>query len=122
MGLKAVALYRDGCKASQPLSTGGDEQEEKTRASHGDRPAATLCSSPVPQSVPEAHQQLTLPHGAEHAHLRRARTPSEEAPRASRRRRVSAGTRSSCAPGEYEDGTLGEIFIDMHKEGAAFRR
>ncbi len=37
------------------------------------------------------------------------------------RRRSLVATRSICAPGEYKDGRLGELFIDMHKEGAAFR-
>ena len=40
---------------------------------------------------------------------------------ASRRRRASAGHKVYLRTGEYEDGQLGEIFIDMHKEGAAFR-
>ena len=47
--------------------------------------------------------------------------PCPTAARATRRRPRSAGIRSSCAPGEYDDGALGEIFLDMHKEGAAFR-
>src|SRR5580700_11288716 len=60
LGLKAVALYRDGCKASQPLSTGSENKKDAPRPA-----GATLLPdallSPVPQGAPEAHQQLTLP-------------------------------------------------------------
>jgi ribonucleoside-diphosphate reductase alpha chain len=85
-GIKAVALYRDGSKLSQPLATGKKVEEPAT---------------PV------------------HPKLRRRRLP--------RRRhgftqesRIS-GHKVFLRTGEYEDGTVGEIFIDMHKEGAAFR-
>jgi ribonucleoside-diphosphate reductase alpha chain len=43
------------------------------------------------------------------------------AARATPRKPSSAATRSTCAPANIDDGRLGEIFIDMHKEGAAFR-
>jgi ribonucleoside-diphosphate reductase alpha chain len=85
-GLKAVALYRDGSKLSQPLVTGKKAEE----------------ASPQP-----------------HPKLRRRRLPkrrhgfTQEA-------RIS-GHKVFLRTGEYEDGTIGEIFIDMHKEGAAFR-
>jgi ribonucleoside-diphosphate reductase alpha chain len=87
-GLKAVALYRDGSKLSQPLTT-------SKRA-----PAAGEAEPPSPR-------------------LRRRRLPK-------RRHGVTqearvAGHKVFLRTGEYEDGTLGEIFIDMHKEGAAFR-
>jgi ribonucleoside-diphosphate reductase alpha chain len=91
-GLKAVALYRDGSKLSQPLATGKKVDE----------PATAAAAAPVA-----------------HPKLRRRRLP--------RRRhgftqesRIS-GHKVFLRTGEYEDGTVGEIFIDMHKEGAAFR-
>jgi ribonucleotide reductase alpha subunit len=89
LGLKAVALYRDGSKMSQPLSTGGKS-----------RPAAAQGEpSPPP--------------------LRRRRLPKRR--RGFTQEARVAGHKVFLRTGEYEDGTVGEIFIDMHKEGAAFR-
>ena len=91
LGLKAIALYRDGCKASQPLSSG---TEQKTEAA----PAAEVIA-------PKPLERKRLP-------LKR-RGFTQEA-------RVG-GHKVYLRTGEYEDGALGEIFIDMHKEGAAYR-
>jgi ribonucleoside-diphosphate reductase alpha chain len=99
LGLKAVALYRDGCKASQPLSTSsGERAEEQTEA----LPAVAALARPSarPEGV-----RVRLPkkrHGfTQEAHV--------------------GGHKVFLRTGEYEDTSLGEIFIDMHKEGAAFR-
>jgi ribonucleoside-diphosphate reductase alpha chain len=116
LGLKAVALYRDGCKASQPLSTSSKEKETESTKSE---PAPAL--SPIPMtSAPQETTQLTLqitggtrPHGLRVRMPKRRRGFTQEA-------RVG-GHKIFLRTGEYEDGTLGEIFIDMHKEGAAFR-
>jgi ribonucleoside-diphosphate reductase alpha chain len=87
LGLKAVALYRDGCKLSQPLSTkSASKEEEKTAA-------------------PPPLQRRRLP-------LKRKGFTQEA--------RVG-GNKVYLRTGEHADGALGEIFIDMHKEGAAFR-
>ncbi len=87
LGLKAVALYRDGSKASQPLnSTAGDSSGKK-------------------QDSPPALRRNRLP--------RKRFGFTQEA-------RVG-GQKVYLRTGEYDDGTLGEIFIDIHKEGAAFR-
>ncbi|MCS7311902.1 MAG: vitamin B12-dependent ribonucleotide reductase, partial [Acidobacteria bacterium] len=106
MGVKCISVYRDGCKASQPLNTGRKVEE------------------PAPTGVPAA---ISSP-----ASRPRVEVPTSEFPRLQRRRlpkkrygftqeaRV-AGQKIYLRTGEYEDGTLGEIFIDMHKEGAAFR-
>jgi ribonucleoside-diphosphate reductase alpha chain len=88
-GLKAVALYRDGCKLSQPLATG-----RKSEA-----PAVEATESPEPRI------RTRLP--------KRRTGFTQEA-------RVG-GHKVFLRTGQYEDGTLGEIFIDMHKEGAAYR-
>lgn len=85
-GLKAIALYRDGCKLSQPLST-------KSDAKKGD--AATV-TKPVRHKLPAKRAGFT-----------------QEA--------WVGGHKVYLRTGEYDDGALGEIFIDMHKEGAAFR-
>jgi len=85
-GLKAVALYRDGSKLSQPLATGRNTEE---------------------------------PEAASPPKLRRRRLPKRRHGFTQEAR--IAGHKVFVRTGEYEDGTLGEIFIDMHKEGAAFR-
>jgi len=119
LGLKAVALYRDGCKASQPLSTGSENKKEAAPL-----PGATVLPdpllSPVPLGAPEAHQQLTLPM-APNSRLygERARLPKKR--RGFTQEARVGGHKLFVRTGEYDDGTLGEIFIDMHKEGAAFR-
>ncbi|MCB1213959.1 MAG: vitamin B12-dependent ribonucleotide reductase [Deltaproteobacteria bacterium] len=89
LGLKAVALYRDGCKLSQPLNTKAKEDEKEE---------VHLEAKPV---------------------LRRRRLPAKRVG-VTQEARVG-GQKIYLRTGEYEDGTLGEIFIDMHKEGAAYR-
>src|SRR5580704_3958400 len=51
LGLKAVALYRDGCKASQPLSTGGEKKKDETKAVDGDTLAPEPLLAPMPESA-----------------------------------------------------------------------
>ncbi len=132
LGLKAVALYRDGCKASQPLSTSSKESTDDARAileaeaAITDVPPPPISASspelsPIPKtSAPQDHMQLTLqitdgkrPHGLR-VRLPKKRTGFTQEARV-------GGHKIFLRTGEYEDGTLGEIFIDMHKEGAAFR-
>ena len=93
LGIKAVALYRDGCKMSQPLST--------TKKKADPVAADKLAADDVP---PKLHRRR-LPK-RRHGFTQEARI---------------AGHKVFLRTGEYEDGTIGEIFIDMHKEGAAFR-
>ena len=125
LGLKAVALYRDGCKASQPLSSTsdsakGDKAEKVEKVEKVAAAPATSTSSamtlavdarPVPRSPTEARRQ-----GRQDSRIRlpkNRRGFTQEA-------RVG-GHKIYLRTGEYQDGTLGEIFIDLHKEGAAFR-
>ncbi|MBY0470498.1 vitamin B12-dependent ribonucleotide reductase [bacterium] len=102
MGLKAVALYRDGCKLSQPLSTKTEEKQEKK-----EKPAVAAAAVAAPMGA-----QLTF------APVRR-KMPSKRL--GFTQESSVAGHKVYLRTGEYEDGTLGEIFIDMHKEGAAYR-
>jgi ribonucleoside-diphosphate reductase alpha chain len=129
LGLKAVALYRDGCKASQPLSTSSKDKDKEERERKEDVAAAAAAASasaaalsPIPQtSAPQETTQLTLqlapsgtrPHGLRFRLPKKRTGFTQEA-------RVG-GHKIFLRTGEYEDQTLGEIFIDMHKEGAAFR-
>jgi len=99
LGLKAVALYRDGCKASQPLSTSSKERTDE--------------SPSVKEITAVTAAALARPTGA------RARLPKKR--RGFTQEAHVGGHKVFLRTGEYEDGTLGEIFIDMHKEGAAFR-
>ena len=92
LGLKAAALYRDGSKASQPLNATTDGASEKT----GKKEA-----SPA------------------HPALRRRRLPRKRFGFTQEAR--VGGQKVYVRTGEYEDRTLGEIFIDIHKEGAAYR-
>ncbi len=114
LGLKAVALYRDGCKASQPLSTSSKEKE----STHSTTPPAAEALAPMPHSN-EAQDttQLVLPLSRPHG--LRVRLPKKR--RGFTQEARVGGHKIFLRTGEYEDGTLGEIFIDMHKEGAAFR-
>lgn len=97
LGLKAVALYRDGCKASQPLSAMSDAAEQDD----------AVEAAPGPE-LPQIH-----PTGVR-VRLPRKRTGFTQEARV-------GGHKIFLRTGEYIDGTLGELFIDMHKEGAAFR-
>lgn len=109
-GIKANALYRDGSKLSQPLSSQVlaelDEDGEIEEAVTSNKPAAEKAMI-VAEKMVEAvrHQREKLPH--------RRKGYTQKA--------VVGGHKVYLRTGEYESGQLGEIFIDMHKEGAAFR-
>ena len=90
LGLKAAALYRDGCKLSQPLNS---------------------SSSSGTQSKSEAGPAELGPQ--------RHRLPKKRSGMTQEAR--IGGHKVYVRAGEYEDGKIGEIFIDMHKEGAAYR-
>jgi ribonucleoside-diphosphate reductase alpha chain len=103
--LKAVALYRDGSKLSQPLSS------------------FAPGTAPLADTILQAERTLTAPAsgGAVKAPLRgfRKHLPNR---RAGYTQKAKIGGHSIfIRTGEYDDGNLGEIFLDMHKEGAAFR-
>jgi ribonucleoside-diphosphate reductase alpha chain len=98
--LKAVALYRDGSKLSQPLNATADDGEE---------PAA---------NVETVAEQLTERVVTKYVQARH-RLPDRRS--GYTQKAVVGGHKVYLRTGEYEDGSLGEIFLDMHKEGAAFR-
>ncbi|MFQ5523305.1 MAG: LAGLIDADG family homing endonuclease [Acidimicrobiia bacterium] len=117
LGLKAMALYRDGSKASQPLSATADEGEEIE-----DEPAA------ITESV-EKEKALhwgNIPVGISptQAYAQGMKPPRFLLP--ARRRGFNqearvGGHKIFLRTGEYDDGTLGEIFIDLAKEGATLK-
>ncbi|MDR1353510.1 MAG: vitamin B12-dependent ribonucleotide reductase [Treponema sp.] len=108
-GLKAVALYRDGSKLSQPLAS---------FAPGADPLADTILAA---ERNTEAFER---PAGAEPAAAKDARRVRKPLPnrRSGYTQKAKIGGHSIfIRTGEYDDGSLGEIFLDMHKEGAAFR-
>jgi len=117
LGLKAVALYRDGCKASQPLSNGGEKKKEEKKAE------TTLA--PEPLLTPMAAETAATPQlslniaPGTRLYGQRERLPKKRVGFTQEAR--VGGHKMFLRTGEYDDGRLGEIFIDMHKEGAAFR-
>ncbi len=100
--LKAIALYRDGSKLSQPLN------------------ASTLLDSIDSQT---ADVTATAERAAERFLVRylAKRRPLPTRRGGYTQKAVIGGHKIYLRTGEYQDGTLGEIFLDMHKEGAAFR-
>jgi ribonucleoside-diphosphate reductase alpha chain len=113
---KANALYRDGSKLSQPLNSVADSPEAALLASvTAEEPATPAPVVAEPVAVAEKITERIV-----HRYLaKRRRLPDR---RAGYTQKSRIGTHKVyIRTGEYEDGTLGEIFIDMHKEGAAFR-
>ncbi|GJL51953.1 MAG: vitamin B12-dependent ribonucleotide reductase [Nitrospirales bacterium] len=99
--LKAVALYRDGSKLSQPLST-------------------STTDTPMPQESAPIHDTVNAAAQVTTQYLANRRTlPTRR--QGYTQKAVVGGHKVYLRTGEYQDGTLGEIFVDMHKEGAAFR-
>ncbi len=105
--IKAVALYRDGSKLSQPLAArydfGGDAGEEDT------------SSAPQPFAQP-----LQIAEKIVYRYIAKRRSMPQRRSGYTQKATIS-GHKVYLRTGEYEGGQLGEIFIDMHKEGAAFR-
>jgi ribonucleoside-diphosphate reductase alpha chain len=105
--LKANALYRDGSKLSQPLNTVADADEPTAEVLEGQ------AEQPSTEPVKIAEKIITR------YIAKRRRLPDR---RAGYTQKARIGNHKLyLRTGEYEDGALGEIFIDMHKEGAAFR-
>ena len=118
LGVKANALYRDGSKLSQPLN-----------AASGDT-AAAILEAALGGSEPEA-EKIVAPGFRARRYRGNCDTftlsISFQAARVPGRRRGYTqkarvgGHKVYLRTGEFEDGSLGEIFVDMHREGAAFR-
>ncbi|MCC7478250.1 vitamin B12-dependent ribonucleotide reductase [bacterium] len=115
LGLKANALYRDGCKLSQPLSTKSDTEDKDEKKEEKTLEVA-LAAKPEPQKMPVSPREAMALQI--HAPIRRPLPKKRKGYTVEAR---VGGHKIYLRTGDYEDGSLGEIFIDMHKEGAAFR-
>ncbi|MBU2370165.1 MAG: vitamin B12-dependent ribonucleotide reductase [Alphaproteobacteria bacterium] len=114
LALKANALYRDGSKLSQPLNSSvlaaadDDEDEdalENLVAMNADARVPVVAERIVERIIEQVRDREKMPD--------RRKGYTQKA--------VVGGHKVYLRTGEYDDGRLGEIFIDMHKEGAAFR-
>ena len=130
LGLKANALYRDGCKLSQPLSTKSDKKEDaedklETVEEVLGEAANVKLSDLTPEQVLEAAMAIMEKSKDTHFMRQLSRVVQKKSLPYKRRgytQKASIdGQTVFVRTGEYEDGTLGEIFVDMHKEGATFR-
>jgi ribonucleoside-diphosphate reductase alpha chain len=132
LALKACALYRDGSKLSQPLSARSDKKKQETEAD-----AALTQAAPTPESNIVDLGKLTVQELLEEVQKRVQASPDTKLKRALativERRTLPAKRRGYTQKakingqaiflrtGEYSDGTIGEIFVDMAKEGATMR-
>jgi len=127
LALKANALYRDGCKLSQPLSTKSDTKEENLESVEEvlGEAANVKLSDLTPEQVLEAARAI-LERSTDTHFKRQLSSVVEKKSLPARRsgftQKASVGGQTIFVrTGDYEDGTIGEIFVDMHKEGATFR-
>jgi ribonucleoside-diphosphate reductase alpha chain len=119
--LKAVALYRDGSKLSQPLSSfapGTDPLVDTILKVERNLELPPAFLTPAQMTPGQVSQVQSADRKAAVRGIRK--------PLPSRRMGYTQKAKISShsifiRTGEYEDGSLGEIFLDMHKEGAAFR-
>lgn len=102
--LKGVALYRDNSKLSQPLNTSSEEAEL----------LMLDCEDDIDETVDARKIQISI-----QKNIQRRKLPSKR--KGFVQEAIVGGHKIFLRTGEYEDGRLGEIFIDMYKEGAAYR-
>jgi ribonucleoside-diphosphate reductase alpha chain len=93
LGLKCIAIYRDGCKRSQPLSTSLKEKENKRDVAVETAANVVTEPRPVRRRLPDERQSLTHKFDIQ-------------------------GHEGYITVGLYPDGTPGEIFLTMAKEGS----
>jgi ribonucleoside-diphosphate reductase alpha chain len=116
LALKANALYRDGSKLSQPLNSALIADEE------GDAEEAieALVAQPAAAKAAQLAERV-VERVIERVERIRSREKLPDRRKGYTQKAVVGGHKVYLRTGEYEDGRIGEIFIDMHKEGAAFR-
>ncbi|GGE41863.1 vitamin B12-dependent ribonucleotide reductase [Actibacterium pelagium] len=112
LGIKANALYRDGSKLSQPLAAAlieDDEEAEEILESGSTQEKAAVLAEKIVEKV--VIKEI----------IKSEREKLPERRRGYTQKAIVGGHKVYLRTGEYRDGKLGEIFIDMHKEGAGFR-
>jgi ribonucleoside-diphosphate reductase alpha chain len=115
LALKANALYRDGSKLSQPLNAqliADEDDEDDALEAFIERPAAARATGMAEKIVEKIVERVTVLRERERLPTRR---------KGYTQKAVVGGHKVYLRTGEYDDGRLGEIFVDMHKEGAALR-
>jgi ribonucleoside-diphosphate reductase alpha chain len=115
LALKANALYRDGSKLSQPLNAqliSDDEEDDEALESLLDKPMAARAAQVSEKVVERLVERIVV---------MREREKMPDRRKGYTQKAVVGGHKVYLRTGEYDDGRLGEIFIDMHKEGAALR-
>jgi ribonucleoside-diphosphate reductase alpha chain len=115
LALKANALYRDGSKLSQPLNSQLIEDEEDE-----DEAVEMLIAANAPARATAVAEKI-VERIVERIERVRARERLPDRRKGYTQKAVVGGHKVYLRTGEYADGRIGEIFIDMHKEGAAFR-
>jgi ribonucleoside-diphosphate reductase alpha chain len=114
LGLKANALYRDGSKLSQPLQStliDGDADEDTV---------ADLLEKTPTERVPVVAERI-VERVIERVAQKNERRRLPQRRKGYTQKAIVGGHKVYLRTGEYEDGKLAEVFIDMHKEGSAFR-
>ncbi|MEP1766518.1 MAG: vitamin B12-dependent ribonucleotide reductase [Sulfitobacter sp.] len=112
LGVKANALYRDGSKLSQPLAAAlveDDDDAAEVLESGSLHEKATVLAEKIVEKV--IVKEIVKSHREKMPQRRKGYTQKANV----------GGHKVYLRTGEYTDGSLGEIFIDMHKEGAGFR-
>ena len=112
LGIKANALYRDGSKLSQPLAAAlveDDEEAEEILATGSAQEKAAVLAEKIVEKI--VVKEI----------IRTNREKLPERRKGYTQKAIVGGHKVYLRTGEYGDGRLGEIFIDMHKEGAGFR-
>ena len=112
LGIKANALYRDGSKLSQPLASAlidDDEEAEEILATGSMQEKAAVIAEKIVERI--IVKEI----------VRSNREKLPERRKGYTQKAIVGGHKVYLRTGEYADGQLGEIFIDMHKEGAGFR-
>jgi ribonucleoside-diphosphate reductase alpha chain len=112
LGLKANALYRDGSKLSQPLASALIDDDEE---------AAEVIASGTPQEKAQVVAEKIVEKIIVKEVRARERERMPQRRKGYTQKAIVGGHKVYLRTGEYSDGRLGEIFIDMHKEGAGFR-
>src|SRR6266550_3882701 len=115
LALKANALYRDGSKLSQPLQSqliADEDEEDDVIEAFIEKPAVARAAALAEKVVEKVVERIVVMR-------ERERMPDRR--KGYTQKAVVGGHKVYLRTGEYDDGRLGEIFIDMHKEGAALR-